>query len=155
MKNNPFRKILIVISAVILGILLFSLWVNVAASDIEFKTGKTISTSTGPDISPAQNAWIDKLEMCESGGDPTAINLVDLDGTSSFYSFQFKPDTFRIFGELYGVIPKGLSKEENMTLLKERKLQRDIVSFMILDKKTNWEQQFPSCVTQLGRPPKF
>lgn len=106
-----------------------------------------------PKLSAAANEWIDSLQWCESRDDPTQINEVDRDGTPSYYAFQFKPGTFRLFGEAYGVIEKDLPEGEIMELMKDTDIQRAIVGFMVLDPTTNWEQQFPDCVRRLGRPP--
>lgn len=107
-----------------------------------------------PKLSHRQQVWLGALEWCESRGIQTAINEIDLDGTPSYYSFQFKPDTFKMYGEKYSVIEKGKSREEIMELLKEYDLQKQIVENMILDPNIRWERQFPWCVKKLGRPPK-
>lgn len=108
----------------------------------------------GPILTDAQKGWRDDLEMCESGGNSEVINPLDKDGTPSYYAFQFKPGTFRGYGEQYKVIPKGLTQEELMEQLKSRQLQSDIVGYMILDPQVNWFQQFPDCVRRLGLPPQ-
>lgn len=108
-----------------------------------------------PILTHQQEVWIYALEWCESHGVESAVNPKDKDGTPSYYSFQFKPGTFRSYGELYGVIPKGLTDKEITDRLKDYKLQKDIVSFMVQDKAVNWEQQFPDCVKRkIGRPPR-
>lgn len=142
------------IYAILLALILFFSFTDRVVSEKKIQ-GETSSISDIAFLTDSQEAWIDALELCESSGDPSAINIKDRDGTSSYYSFQFKPSTFKSFGVLYGVIPQGISKAQNMELLKDRDMQRSIVSFMILDSKTNWEQQFPDCVLKLGRPPKF
>jgi hypothetical protein len=108
----------------------------------------------GPILTTTQSEWRDDLEMCESGGNSEVINPLDKDGTPSYYAFQFKPGTFRGYGEQYKVIPKGLSTEELMEQLKSRQLQSDIVGYMILDPQVNWFTQFPDCVRRLGLPPQ-
>lgn len=117
--------------------------------------GQISATSTINSVSYAQNVWLSALQWCESRGKETAINKKDRDGTPSYYSFQFKPQTFKSFGEIYGIISKGLSDKEIMVLLKDTSLQRQIVSDMILDPTTNWSQQFPVCTVKLGLPPKY
>ena len=74
-----------------------------------------------------QKVWINALEWCESRGKKDAINPNDLDNTPSYYSFQFKPSTFKQYGEKYGVIKKDLSEEEINIVLKDHYLQREIV----------------------------
>lgn len=117
-------------------------------------TTPTISEQQGPVLSHQQDVWRSVLEWCESRGNHEAINAVDLDGTPSYYSFQFKPGTFRGYGEQYGVIKKGLTQTELMEALKSYELQKKIVGYMILDPKINWHQQFPACVRMHGLPPR-
>lgn len=106
-------------------------------------------------LTHAQEIWISALEWCESRGRPEAVNPLDRDGTPSYYSYQFKPSTFRTLGETYGVISKGRSHDEIMELIKDTSLQRAIVRGMIKDTTTVWEQQFPGCVRKIGRPPQY
>lgn len=95
-------------------------------------------------LSHQQEVWLHALEWCESRGVNTAINPKDKDGTPSYYAFQFKPKTFELFAEKYGVSGK----------LSDYEAQKQIVSNMIKDKSVKWEQQFPDCVRRLGRPPQ-
>ena len=99
-----------------------------------------------------QQVWISALEWCESKGNHGAINPKDVDNTPSYYSFQFKPSTFKYYGEKYGVIEKGLSQNELLESLKSHYLQREIVSFMLSDKTVKMNKQFPACVRSLGLP---
>jgi hypothetical protein len=108
----------------------------------------------GPVLSHQQEVWIYVLEWCESRGVKTAINQVDRDGTASYYSFQFKPSTFRGYGVKYGVVATSTTQAELGELLKSYELQRSIVSHMIGDPSVNWYQQFPDCVRKYGLPPK-
>lgn len=108
-----------------------------------------------PQLSHQQQVWVSVLEWCESKGDVTAVNKVDRDGTPSYYSFQFKPGTFRYYGELYGVIPTGLTQVELMEKLKDYDLQNAIVTQMVLNAKTiDWRTQFPDCIKKFGLPPR-
>ena len=108
-----------------------------------------------PIITHAQDVWISALEWCESRGNITAINPKDKDNTPSYYSFQFKPSTFRLYGEQYSIVEKGKSDKQIMELLKDQVLQRKIVENMVNDKGVIWKQQFPDCVKKLGIPPKY
>lgn len=94
--------------------------------------------------SAAQEEWIDKLERCESSGNPKAINPKDLDGTPSYGSFQFKPSTFNMYAKRYGIEGE----------LMDRSAQREIVVNMLGDEKVRWTSEFPDCVRKLGIPPK-
>lgn len=105
-------------------------------------------------VSHAEETWLSALEWCESRGNPLAINPMDSDGTPSYYSFQFKPGTFRWLGEKYELISKGQSDIAIMSLMKETELQRQIVRRMIKDTDINIANQFPDCVLhKIGFPP--
>lgn len=107
-----------------------------------------------PILTHRQMVWSYTLEWCESRGVIEAVNKKDRDGTPSYYSYQFKPGTFRFYGELYGVIPKGLKDEEIMEKIKVYDLQRAIVVEMILHQEDiDWKNQFPDCVKKYGKPP--
>lgn len=100
-----------------------------------------------------QETWVSALEWCESRGNPTAVNPKDRDGTPSYYSFQFKPETFLSFGKLYGIIPKDTTLDNvKDTLIKDTKMQRSIVERMVLDQSVELIGQFPECVRKLGLP---
>jgi len=94
--------------------------------------------------SPKQEEWIKKLEICESSGNPKAINPKDRDGTPSYGSFQFKPSTFDMYSKRYGTLGK----------LMDRKSQYEIVVRMMDDPAVRWQNEFPDCVRKLGTPPK-
>ena len=125
------------------------------AIDVEILDDKT-EAQAEPLITHAQDVWINALEWCESRGKPSAINPKDKDNTPSYYSFQFKPGTFKDLGEKYGVIEKDLSEKELSELIKEQPLQREIVENMINDKSIVWAKQFPDCVkNKIGQPPRY
>lgn len=107
-----------------------------------------------PALNHQQEVWTYALEWCESRGEVGAINPKDKDGTPSYYSFQFKPSTFRFYGERYGILSKGLTDTALTDKLKDYKTQRAIVEQMVLHaKEIDWKQQFPDCVRKLGMPP--
>lgn len=149
--KSSYKYLLCFIVLVIACFLMLSLWpkpaISISTSDIPI-----VATSTGPVLSLPQELWVDTLEYCESRGIVTAVNKMDLDGTPSYYSFQFKPSTFKYLGIYYGVLSTS-TPSDLMTLLKSRDLQREIVFYMVLDRSTNWHQQFPDCVNKFGRPP--
>lgn len=96
-------------------------------------------------LSPAQQAWVRKLEMCESSGHPTSINPKDLDGTASYGILQFKKSTFDSYARRYGV------KVSNFT---DPAQQEAVLTAMLLHyTDINWHHQFPDCVSKLGMPP--
>lgn len=102
-----------------------------------------IGTSTPAVITPAER-WINDLKMCESGGNPNAINEEDLDGTPSYGCFQFKPGTFSYFSSRYNLYGDLMDCEA----------QKSLVRRMVAEAKSiNWHRQFPDCVAKLGLPP--
>ena len=107
-----------------------------------------------PLVTHAQETWIRALEWCESRGNVNAVNPKDKDSTPSYYSWQFKPGTFRSYGEKYGVIEKDLTDEEIMIEIKDWNHQEKIMEYMVNDKGIKWEHEFPDCVKRkVGRPP--
>ena len=106
----------------------------------------------------AQTVWIHALEWCESRGKVTAINPKDNDNTPSYYSFQFKPSTFKGYALKYKLLkPEDLdTNEELMRHLPSYELQKSIVTEMLNDKTVKWQNQFPMCVTKkIGYPPRY
>lgn len=112
----------------------------------------------------AQEEWLAKLELCESSGNPEAINEVDLDGTASYGLLQFKPSTFWLFAESYGIVHRQHEPDTaympDMSIgswydaMMAPEYQRAIVRRMMSDPGIRWENQFPGCVRKLGRPPQ-
>lgn len=105
----------------------------------------------------AQRTWISALEWCESAGKPTSINPNDSDGKPSYYSFQFRPDTFKMYALRYGLFTKEeLSTQEKVfTAMKEHSNQYRIVSEMINDNRVRWKNEFPLCMKKIGLPPRY
>ena len=106
-------------------------------------------------VTHAQEVWISALEWCESRGKPEAVNKVDRDGTPSYYSFQFKPGTFRYYAEKHQIIEKGLGDKTIMAKMGSQETQELLVKHLVNDKSIKWNQQFPDCVKKLGRPPVY
>ena len=94
-----------------------------------------------------QTAWLGALELCESGGDPAAINPRDSDGTPSYGILQFKPGTYAEFAKLYGLA----STTDYMNATE----QEQIVTQMIVRGGVDFHQQFPACTHRLGIPPRY
>lgn len=135
-------------------ILILILTARTATSTTKVSEPEEIKLPPKPVLTHQQEVWRSALEWCESRGVKEAINPKDKDSTPSYYSWQFKPSTFKNLGILYGVLPKETTNEQIPELLKDYQLQKDIVGFMITDKGTKWEQQFPDCVKRkIGRPP--
>ena len=101
-----------------------------------------------------QRVWLGVLEWCESTAIGTKVNKVDKDGTPSYYWYQFKPETFRAYGEKYELITKGKSILEIKELMKDYVLTIKIMVRMVQDPDVQWTHEFPGCVAKYGPPPK-
>lgn len=98
--------------------------------------------------------WVFALEWCESRGIKEAINPADTDGTPSYYSYQFKPDTFRKYAERYSIIATTTPDAEVKSLMTDYDTATQIINRMIDDPKVNFKQEFPDCVkNKVGMPP--
>lgn len=118
-------------------------------------------------LNDRQMVWLYALEWCESSGRHDAINKKDVDGTPSYGAFQFKPSTFWLYGEKYGIVKRNIddanwpwvvlvdgSVGSYYDALMHRDTQAEIVKHMIIDLGANIIGQFPDCVKKLGFPPK-
>lgn len=157
--TNRIRIALVAATIGILSVFAFAQKAAAPTLEIEADPVPAIATPEIPEkreISHRQFVWIHALEWCESRGEISAVNEADRDGTPSFYAFQFKPGTFRFYGERYGVIPKGLSDADLMERLKDRDAQFAIVSEMVLHyDEIEWLKQFPDCIRiKIGMPPR-
>lgn len=106
----------------------------------------------------AQNVWLHALEWCESRGKQSAVNPEDRDGTPSYYSFQFKPSTFKAYALRYELLePSELdTAEELMAQMSVYENQKAIVTEMLNDPKVRWNNEFPDCtMRKVGMPPKY
>lgn len=102
-----------------------------------------------------QEVWIAALEWCESNGVVTAINPKDLDNTPSYYSWQFKPATFRYFATAYGIIATSTTDAQLSHLMADYQTERKVIEAMVFHRDDiQWGHQFPWCVRKLGWPPK-
>ena len=142
----------------ILRIGIFVIWVagfTIILSPFRMTYVKVHADDKVDTVSHAKSIYISSLEWCESRGKYTAINPNDRDNTPSYYSFQWKPGTFKWLGEKYGLIDKGLSDKQVMKVMKDYDIQRKIVERMITDKDIKMKGQFPDCVRKLGLPPLY
>jgi hypothetical protein len=140
-------KKLIIIAAVILAI---GLLAGLANRKIEIERIGYQTT-----LGHEQYVWMIALEWCESGGNTEAINEVDMDGTPSYYSWQFKPGTLKYYAVKYELMGEGAGTEYVMEKIADRDFQRQVLEKMINDPGIIWEHEFPGCVKKLGRPPKI
>lgn len=103
-----------------------------------------------------QEVWRNVLEWCESNGVVTAVNPNDLDNTPSYYSFQWKPSTFKAYALRYELLtPEQLNTPEKvMAEMANYNTQVLILNEMIGEReKINWKHEFPDCVRKYGIPP--
>jgi len=91
----------------------------------------------------AREDWLDELIICESGGNPNALNPIDRDGTPSHGILQFKDTTFAMYADRYGIIAE----------LYDASAQKQMVRYMMDDARVVWHNEFPDCVRRLGVPP--
>jgi hypothetical protein len=109
-------------------------------------------------LTAKQLLWKAQLELCESGGNPKAVNPMDKDGTKSYYSFQFKPGTFSGYAIQYKLLPNDLEYEDYFNWMADYDLQSEIITRMIGDKKIPdvvWNKTlFPDCTNRYGTPPR-
>ena len=106
----------------------------------------------------AQNVWLHALEWCESRGKQSAVNPEDRDGTPSYYSFQFKPSTFKAYALRYELLELSEldTEEELMAQMSVYENQKAIVTEMLNDQKVRWNNEFPDCtMRKVGMPPKY
>lgn len=147
-RTLPTRALL-AITAVALYILLIPASAK-SEGDSGIEASSTPATST-PALLPSQEVWVQSLRQCESSGNDDAINKVDVDGTSSYGRFQFKPGTYQALIKRY-----ALATSTNVLNGQE---QEQIVDRMVLDKSISnheWEyRQFPYCIqNKIGLPPR-
>ncbi len=95
---------------------------------------------------------IDKLMMCESGGNWEAVNPKDLDGTPSWGLFQFKPSTWKLYVKKYDLWEwQNFDDADWWNTMMNGDLQRIVVEKMFLDKDVRLAtREFPGCSRKLG-----
>jgi hypothetical protein len=132
-----FIKILILIT------LLFGVNIKLSDSYTEgvVPTEKEISEEK---LMQDREIWLEDLVMCESSGNPNAINPMDLNGKPSYGLLQFQLTTFEMYSKRYK-IPGELMDDQ---------IQIQLVWQMMDDPKVRWQNEFPDCVKRLGTPPQ-
>lgn len=153
-KNIKFFVILTLVSAYIVGH-----YENQYKANADQLVTITTPQATVDILTHKQRVYLGALEWCESQGEADIVNPKDRDNTPSYYYFQFKPDTFRGYGEKYKLIPKGKSTVEIMVLMKDHDLTIKIMEQLMLDptvSNTEWRTSlFPGCTKKLGNPPRL
>jgi len=96
------------------------------------------------------------LANCESGGNPSALNPMDSDGTPSNGMYQFKRSTWRYFVEKYDLWNwREWDDADWENTMWSGEHQDVVVSLMFMDKEVNLHGQFPKCSSDLGLPRNF
>ena len=102
-----------------------------------------------------QKVWIYSLFWCESRGNYLAINPKDLDNTPSYGIGQFKPETLKYYASRYGLLSDNLEIVDYTNWTFDPDLVYEIVSRMVGERNNiKWSGEFPSCVRNLGLPPR-
>lgn len=142
-------------TALLTTILAFPLTITGNDPDVPRETGTSTVSHGTPARDHRLETWLSALEWCESQGVGTAINPEDLDGTPSYFWYQFKPSTFVGFGKQYGLIASSTTAASALeNEMKDYELTREIVRRMARDPGVNMWNQFPWCMKKLGPPPK-
>lgn len=122
-----------------------------------------------PYATTTRDLWVNKMIICESGGDTGAINPKDLDGTPSYGTLQFKPATFWMYSDRYGIVKRLWGEEEGQEYplfklsdgsvgtkyeaMMDPVYQVRIIRGMMNDDKVKWRNEFPDCIRKHGLPP--
>lgn len=91
--------------------------------------------------------FLDKLEMCESSGDPTVI-VLDTNGLNSRGAYQFQFRTAKHFMGKYGMLD-GLEDEDIINLIHNREFARGLAKKIITTEKEGWRHWF-NCSRKIG-----
>lgn len=149
--NMKTRTIILIaaVTAFLTTILAVPLKISGSASDVSRET-------TQAPLDHKLETWLSALEWCESQGVGTAVNEVDLDGTPSYFWYQFKPGTFVAFGKQYGLLASSTTAASVLEKeMKDYELTREIVRRMARDPQVNLRKQFPDCINRkIGLPPR-
>jgi len=97
-------------------------------------------------------AILTDLIPCESGGDPEALNPLDLDGTPSHGILQFKPTTLYQFAREFDILT-DIEPDEIYNVLYDPDIQIATATKMIEKYGDNiafWKQQWPDCSKKYG-----
>lgn len=131
-----------------------STFIHSVRSPLDPKVAIASTIALQPTLTHAQLVYTYALEWCESGGDKAVINPKDSDNTPSYYSWQWKPSTFKYFGILYGILPKSETDAEAKIEMANYDTERKVLEAMVLhDRDINFAKQFPGCTRKLGLPP--
>jgi hypothetical protein len=170
MKDIPPLKIFILVVIIILGGIILkptekpvetilerqeSEFVLVLGDSIQATSVYLIDTQTlGILIAREEKipGLIDKLSICESGGNNLAINPRDTDGTPSYGEFQFKTTTWEMYVKRYDLFEwQNFDEADWYNTMMADDLQRIVVEKMFCDKNVRLvTTEFPTCARRLG-----
>lgn len=147
MKNN--KKVALSALTGLTAIVLMG-WVAPMIVSVTYEAPKKVLLK----INHEQETYIAALEWCESRGVVTAVNPNDLDNTPSYYSWQWKPSTFKYFGVKYKILPEQITDAEATKVMTDYAMQRRVIEQMVLHRdQIEWAKQFPGCTKKIGFPP--
>ena len=128
---------------------------DISVSMVANKEAQKVVTPPTATLTHAQEVYIKALEWCESRGVMTAINPNDRDNTPSYYSWQWKPDTFKYFGIKYGIISQNILDKDVRIKMADYETEKLVIEAMVEHRsEIKWSQQFPDCTKKLGNPPR-
>ena len=95
-----------------------------------------------------QEAWLAKLEQCESGG-RTTVKVLDTNGKYSYGRYQFQAQTWLSYGKQYGLVASSTNQVE--PLIFDGELQKQIAHKMLAD---GGRDHWFNCSRPLGKYPR-
>lgn len=115
----------------------------------------TIIPSISPNLTPGtpfqvkndiRYLIVEKMAICESSNNPSAINPNDLDNTPSYGRFQFKPTTLLHFVNKYKLADTtGWDIIDATNWCFDGQFTEKIFRKMLDDKSVNFSTEFPAC----------
>lgn len=147
LKSSMKRLIVTLFKGSVIGILLVSIgffagsWTNVDSQTIVFREQEPVNE--------VLEYFLDELEQCESGGNPTLI--VENDGGSgrnSRGSFMFQFRTAKYYMKKYDMLD-GIEDEDIINLIHNRTFSRQLAKKIITTEKKGWAEWF-NCSKKIG-----
>ena len=98
--------------------------------------------------------WKQRMRVCESSNNPSAVNPKDSDGTPSHGLWQFKIGTWKHYIKKYDLFNwRNWEEADWWNAIYSRYYQEEVIDNMLLDADVNWKREFPYCSKRLGTPP--
>lgn len=144
------RKIKDGIGLITLLLLLLIAPICSLAQDSQAKPGKNTESAQKADFAviehPELEPLIYALAGCESHHDNMAVNPNDLDNTPSYSTFQWKPDTWKLYVKKYDLFEwQGWEDADFTNNMYDTEMQTIVVRHMFVDPQVNLHHEFPDC----------